>query len=110
MEVIDVEYIHSALILNALGKEVKEKDVKKILEAAGGKPEDVRIKALISALDGVDIKEAISKSAVAMAAPVPAAGAVPVATEEAAPKEEESEEEKEKKSEEAASGLANLFG
>jgi large subunit ribosomal protein L12 len=110
-EVMNMEYIYAALILNSLDKKVSEANVKKVLEAAGAKPDEAKIKALVSALDGVDIKEAIAKSA-AVAAPVQVAAAPAAGGEaaEEAQKEEESEEEEEKKAEEAASGLASLFG
>jgi large subunit ribosomal protein L12 len=109
VEVIEMEYIYSALILNSLGKEVNEANVKKVLEGAGAKPDDAKVKALVSALEGVDIKEAISKAAVPMAAaPVAAAPGAAAPGHEA--KEEEKPEEQEKKAEEAASGLASLFG
>jgi large subunit ribosomal protein L12 len=101
-----VEYIYSALILNSLEKEVTEANVKKVIEAAGVKADDAKVKALVSALEGVNIKEAISKAAFA-AAPVAAAPAAVAGKEE---KHEESPKEQEKKAEEAASGLASLFG
>ncbi len=97
------------MLLHSAGKEVNEENVKKVIEAAGAKAEDAKIKAMIAALDGVDIEEVISKAAM----PVATAPAAPVEGGEA-PKEEEKEEEdeedEEKKAEEAAGGLANLFG
>jgi len=77
------------------------------MTASGAKADESRIKALVAALDGVNIEEAIAKAAVA---PQAAAAAAPAA--EAAPKEEKKEkpEEKAKTDEEAASGLGALFG
>ncbi|HJJ30984.1 MAG TPA: 50S ribosomal protein P1, partial [Methanocorpusculum sp.] len=75
---------------------------------AGIAVDDSRVKALIAALEGVDIEEAISKAAaapVAAAAPA-AAGAAPAAA-EAAPAAEEKKEEEE---ENAMAGLGALFG
>ena len=82
-----------------------EATVKKVLEAAGAKPDEARIKALVAALQGVNIDEAVKKAAAA-----PVAVAQPVAS--AAPeKKEEKKKEEEKKSEEAAAaGLSALFG
>ncbi len=98
-----MEYVYAALLLNSAGKEINEEGIKKVLTAAGAKPDEARVKALVAALDGVDIKEAISK-----AAPV-------ASTPAAAPQEEKKEEAKEEKEEkvseqEAVSGLGALFG
>ena len=99
-----MQYIYTALLLNAEGKEINEANVKKVLEAAGAKPDDARVKALVASLDGVNIEEAISKAAVAPAA-APAAAAAP-----AEEKKEEEPEEAGKTEEEAAAGLGALFG
>ncbi|UUX93419.1 50S ribosomal protein P1 [Methanoplanus endosymbiosus] len=96
-----MEYIYAALILHNAGKDVSEEAVTSVLGAAGIAVDDSRVKALIAALDGVDIEEAIAKSAVAAVAAAPAAAAAPA---EAAPAEEEEEEEEE----DAAGGMAGL--
>jgi large subunit ribosomal protein L12 len=100
-----MEYIYAAMLLHTTGEEINEGNVKKILDAAGAEADDARIKALIAALEDVDIEEAMEKTAVAAAAPVAAA---PVA--EAAAEEEEEEEDEEEQEEEAAAGLGALFG
>jgi large subunit ribosomal protein L12 len=97
-----MEYIYSALLLHAAGKEINEANVKKIVESAGVTAEDAKIKALTAALEGVDIADAISKSA-SMAVAAPAAS-----TEKKAEKKEEQVEEV--STEEAAQGLGALFG
>lgn len=103
-----MEYIYAALILHNAGKEINEEAVSAILTAAGIAVDDSRVKALVAALDGVDITEAIEKSAVAAVAAAPAAAA-PAA--EAAPVEEEAAEEEEKADEEGGmAGLGALFG
>ena len=101
-----MEYIYAAMILHSAEKDINEENVKSIIEAAGIEADDARIKALIAALEDVDIEEAMETSAMA-AAPVAAA---PVA--EAAAEEEEEEEEQEEApaEEEAAAGLGALFG
>lgn len=101
-----MEYIYAAMILHSAEKDINEENVKSIIEAAGIEADDARIKALIAALEDVDIEEAMETSAMA-AAPVAAA---PVA--EAAAEEEEGEEEEEEEAaeEEAAAGLGALFG
>ncbi|MDO5830089.1 MAG: 50S ribosomal protein P1 [Methanobrevibacter smithii] len=90
-----MEYIYAAMILHSADKDINEENVKSIIEAAGIEADDARIKALIAALEDVDIDEAMETTAMAAA---PAA---------AAPEEEEEEEEAE---EAAAAGLGALFG
>ena len=63
-----MEYIYAAMLLHTAGQEVNEESVKKVLEAAGSDADDARVKALIAALEDVDIEEAIEKTAVAAAA------------------------------------------
>ena len=101
-----MEYIYAAMILHSAEKDINEENVKSIIEAAGIEADDARIKALIAALEDVDIEEAIETAAVASAAP---AAAAPAAA-EAAEEEEEEEEEEEASEEEAAAGLGALFG
>ncbi len=100
-----MEYVYAALVLHKAGKEITESSLKKVLEAAGVSVDDGRVKALVAALDGVDIEDAIKNAAPVAAAPA-AAGAAPAAE---APKKEEPKKE-EKKPEEAAAGLGALFG
>jgi large subunit ribosomal protein L12 len=101
-----MEYIYAAMLLHTTGQEINEGNVTKVLEAAGAEVDDARVKALIAALEDVDIEEAMEKTAVATAAP--AAAAAPAAEEK--PEEEEEEEDEEEKEEEAAAGLGALFG
>lgn len=103
-----MEYVYAAMLIHSAGKEITEENVSGVLDAAGVEVDDSRVKALIAALDGVDIEEAVAQAAVA-----PAAGAAaPAAAEEAeaAEEEEEEEEEDEASEEEAAEGLGALFG
>ncbi len=104
-----MEYIYAAMLLHEAGQKVDEKGVGKILDAAGVKKDDARVKALVAAMDGVDIEEAISKAAVAApaAAAAPAAGAPAEAEKK---EEKKDEEQEEKKDEAAAAGLGALFG
>lgn len=104
-----MEYIYAAMILHSADKDINEENVKSIIEAAGIEADDARIKALIAALEDVDIDEAMATTAMA-AAPAAATGAAPAATEEAAAEVEEEEEEEEASEEEAAAGLGALFG
>jgi large subunit ribosomal protein L12 len=63
-----MEYIYAALLLHNAGKDVTDENVAAVLEAAGVAVEDVRVKALVAALEDVNIEEAISQAAVAPAA------------------------------------------
>ena len=103
-----MEYIYSAMLLHKAGKKIEEGNVKKVLEAAGVQADDSRVKALVAALDGVNIDEAIKKAAVAMAAPA----AIAPSRDAGKPAEDTAKKaEEEKKSEEAAAaGLGALFG
>jgi large subunit ribosomal protein L12 len=104
-----MEYIYTALLLHKLKQPVNEDNVKKVMTAAGGSPDDVRVKALVSALSEVNIDDALKSAAatpVAMAAAPAAAGAAPAQA--AKPAEEAKEEEK--KEEQALEGLSSLFG
>lgn len=56
-----MEYIYAAMLLHTAGQEVNEESVKKVLEAAGSEADDARVKALIAALEDVDIEEAMEK-------------------------------------------------
>ncbi|HET6398449.1 MAG TPA: 50S ribosomal protein P1 [Candidatus Thermoplasmatota archaeon] len=103
-----MEYVYSALLLHSAKKEINEANVTAVLKGAGLDVDTGRVKALVAALDGADIGEAI-KNASAMpvaAAAAPAAGGAAAA----APKEEEKPEEKGVSEEEAAAGLGALFG
>jgi len=99
-----MEYIYAAMLLHSAKQHVNEANVKKVLEAAGVKPEEGRVKALVAALDGVDIDAAIKEAAIPMmAAPVAVATSAPAGHAPAKKEEKKSEEE-------AAVGLAGLFG
>ena len=100
-----MNYIYSALLLHSAKKEINEENVKKIVGAVE-QPDEAKVKALVAALDGVNIEDVISKAAMPVAAAAPAAGAVAAEKKDDKP----SEEEQEKKAEEAAAGLSSLFG
>ena len=103
----NMEYIYAAMILHSAEKDINEENVKSIIEAAGIEADDARIKALIAALEDVDIDEAMETTAMAAAAPAAAPAA---AAAEEVEEEEEEEEEEEASEEEAAAGLGALFG
>ncbi|MCD6483248.1 MAG: 50S ribosomal protein P1 [Candidatus Aenigmarchaeota archaeon] len=104
-----MEYIYAALLLNAVGKDVNEDNVKKVLEAAGIQVDEAKVKALVSALEGVDINEVIEKASQQAFVAAPAAAA-PAEGAEAKAEEKKEEEEEKKTEEEATAGLSALFG
>ncbi|HDS45992.1 MAG TPA: 50S ribosomal protein P1 [Methanomicrobia archaeon] len=111
-----MEYIYAALLLHNADKEITEEGVTAVMAAAGLTPDQGRVKALISALSGVDIEEAMAQAQPAYApvavaaAPAPAAAAAPAAAKEEKKTEEETEEEKEEAEEAGMEGLSALFG
>jgi large subunit ribosomal protein L12 len=102
-----MEYIYAALLLHNAGKAITEEAITAVLQAAGIEVNEARAKALVAALDGVDIEEAIAKAAFAAPAAAPAAAA-PAAAE--APAEEPEEEEEDTSEEDGMAGLGALFG
>jgi large subunit ribosomal protein L12 len=106
-----MEYIYAALMLNSAGKEITEEGIASILGAAGIDVDTSRAKALVAALENVDIESAISQAAVAPVAVAAAAPAAAAADAEAAPEVEEAAEEEKKEEEESGmAGLGALFG
>jgi large subunit ribosomal protein L12 len=116
-----MEYVYAALILNEAGEEINEDNVTGVLEAAGVDVEQSRVKALVAALEDVDIEEAIETAAAAPAAGAAAGGAGGAEEAEAAEEAEEAAEEAEEAAEEAeedededeeasGEGLGELFG
>lgn len=98
-----MEYVYAALLLHSAGEKITEDSVKKVLTAAGAKPEEPRIKALVAALSEIKIEDALKAAQTMQAAPAPVAAAAPTEG-----KKEDKKEEK--KSEEALAGLGALFG
>ena len=104
-----MEYIYAALLLNKLKQEVNEANVKNVVKATGVEPDEIRVKALVSALGEIDIEEALKSAPVAVAAP--AAQADPASEAKGGKKDKDKNEGEEKKGEEEAlAGLSALFG
>jgi len=99
-----MELVYAALLLHKSGKEINLENIKKVMDAVGSQVDESKIKALVAALDGVDIDQAI-KEAVAV-------GAAPAASGESAPEEKKEDKKEEEKKDEAesAAGLGALFG
>ena len=105
-----MEYIYAAMLLHKAGQKVDEASVTKVLEAANAKVDSTRVKALVAALEGVDIDKAVEKAAVPVAAAAPAAAPQEGAGEKKEKKEEKSAAEEKKEEQAAAAGLGSLFG
>jgi large subunit ribosomal protein L12 len=112
-----MEYVYAALILNESGEELNEENITGVLEAAGVDVEESRVKALVAALEDVDIEEAVAEAAAAPAAPAAGAAGGAEEAEEAEAEaeeeeaaEEEAEAEEEEDEEATGEGLGDLFG
>ena len=117
-----MEYVYAALILNESGDEINEDNLTGVLEAAGVDVEESRVKALVAALEDVDINEAVEE---ATAVPATTGGSAAPASggddESADDGDDEEDEEEEAADEEeagdddeddgdAGEGLGELFG
>lgn len=108
-EVTEMEYVYAALLMHSAGKEITEDGITAVLNSVGMDVDDAKAKALVSALDGVDIEKAISESTIMAAAPAQPA---PVEAKEVKKEEkaEEKAEEEEESEESGMEGLSALFG
>ncbi|MFB6212948.1 MAG: 50S ribosomal protein P1 [Candidatus Nanohaloarchaea archaeon] len=104
-----MELVYAALTLHEAGKEVNEDNLEAIVEAADLDVDSSEIKALVAALEDVDIEEAMETAVATGGAPAGGAAAESEAEEEEEEAEEEEEEEDEASEEEAAEGLGELF-
>jgi large subunit ribosomal protein L12 len=106
-----MEYVYAAMLLHKAGKPVNEENLNTVLNAAGVNPDAARVKALVAALEGVNIEEAIKTAPAFAAAAAPAAQAPQAPAKEAKPEEKKEKKGEEKQKEEAAlEGLGALFG
>ena len=116
-----MEYVYAALILNESGAEINEEHLTNVLDAAGVDVEQSRVKALVAALEDVDIDEAVNEAAAVPAGGAAAGGAAAggaAEAEEQAETEDEEDIEEEAETEDdddeedgdAGEGLGELFG
>lgn len=103
-----MELIYAALTLHESDKEVNEENLEAIVDAVDLDVDSSEIKALVAALEDVDIEEAMETAVATGAAPAPSgdSGADEEADEE---DDEEEEEEDDASEEEAAEGLGSMF-
>ena len=102
-----MEYLHAALVLHSSGKKITEKGIQAVIKAAGGSPDDAKIKALVATLSSINIDEAIKGASLMSAAPVAASGTEPSKDVQKGAQEEKVEEEEEEGDD---LGLSSLFG
>jgi len=93
-----MELMYASLLLHATKQPISEENLKKILTAVGVQTDETKVKAVVAALEGINIEEVINKAA------------IPTATVVEKKEEEKKEEDAEKKAEQAAAGLSALFG
>ncbi|ELZ54684.1 MULTISPECIES: 50S ribosomal protein P1 [Halorubrum] len=114
-----MEYVYAALILNETGAEINEDNVTGVLEAAGVDVEESRVKALVAALEDVDIEEAIETAAAAPAAGAAAGGSADADAsaddgdddeDDEADAAEEAADEDDEEDGDGGEGLGELFG
>lgn len=116
-----MEYVYAALILHESGEELNEDNITAVLESAGVDVEQSRVKALVAALEDVDIEEALETAAAVPAAggAAPAGGSDDGADEaddgadeadEADADEADADEGDDEDEEADGEGLGNLFG
>ncbi|GAB3037954.1 50S ribosomal protein P1 [Natronobiforma cellulositropha] len=110
-----MEYVYAALILNETDEEINEENITGVLEAAGVDVEESRVKALVAALEDVDIDEAVAEAA-AVPAAAGAAGAGAAADDDGEEVEETSDvpdttdDDDDDDDEASGEGLGQLFG
>ncbi|PSH00230.1 MAG: 50S ribosomal protein P1 [Nanohaloarchaea archaeon SW_4_43_9] len=105
-----MELVYAALTLHEAGKEVDEENLQSIVEAADLDVEDSEVKALVAALEDVDIEEAMETAVTGGGAPASSSGSSEDSGEEAEEEEAEEEgDEDEADEDEAAEGLGDLF-
>ncbi|MFW6025396.1 MAG: 50S ribosomal protein P1 [Candidatus Woesearchaeota archaeon] len=105
-----MNYVYAALLLHKSGKEITEESVTKVLKAAGIDPEEAKVKALVAALEDVDIDETIEKASFAPAQAVAASPSESSEDSDDEKEEDDDEDDDEKSEEEVSDGLSNLFG
>jgi large subunit ribosomal protein L12 len=90
-----MEYVYAALILNESGEEINEENTTAVLESAGVDVEESRVKALVAALEDVDIDEAVAEAAAVPAGGAAAGGAAAEGGADEAEADDEGDEEEE---------------
>ncbi len=93
-----MEEVYASLVLHASGKPVTVENLTKVLQSVGITPDEGKLKALVAALEGVNIDQLLEQASVVS----PAA--------KVEEKKEEKKEDEGKAAETASAGLSALFG
>lgn len=105
-----MELVYAALTLHEAGKEVNEENLEAIVDAADLDVDDSEIKALVAALEDVDMEEAMETAVAAGGAPAPSGGSEDSGeSDDEEADEEEGDDKDEADEDEAAEGLGDLF-
>ncbi|MEM2021883.1 MAG: 50S ribosomal protein P1 [Zestosphaera sp.] len=109
-----MEYVYASLLLHTAGKEISEESIRRVLDAAGVKVDEVRVKMLVAALKEINIDEVLKQAMTPAVMATPIAASTPATpAQQPVPAKEEAKEEEEKKEvseEEIAEGISSLFG
>ncbi len=114
-----MEYVYAALILNETDAEINEQNLTGVLEAADVDVEESRVKALVAALEDVDIDEAVEEATAVAAGGAGGAAAADAESADTDDTEEAEEPEGEETADDddddedddaAGEGLGELFG
>ncbi|MFA9415590.1 50S ribosomal protein P1 [Natrinema sp. HArc-T2] len=113
-----MEYVYAALILNESDEEINEDNLTNVLDAAGVDVEESRVKALVAALEDVDIDEAVEEAAAVPAGGAAAGGAAAAEggddddddAEETSDVPDTTDEDEEEEEDASGEGLGELFG
>ena len=97
-----MEYVYASMLIHKLGGKIDEGNIQKVVQAAGGNPDQGKVRALVSALQDIDIDKVIKEASLPVAVAAPSTGGAEAKKEEK-PKEEE-------KKVDASVGLGALFG
>ena len=108
-------YVYAALILHETDEEISEENLTDVLEAAGVDVEESRVKALVAALEDVDVEEAIETAAAVPASGGGGGGGAEAEEEEAEEADDEADEEEADEGDDedegdGGEGLGELFG
>ena len=94
-----MEYVYAALLLHKLGHKVTEENLRRVLESAGAKVDEAKVKSLVASLESVDIESAIKEAAMD-----------PAMTQGKEEKKEDKKKEEKLDESAASAGLGALFG
>lgn len=105
-----MEYVYAAAILHELDQEINEHNVKAVLEAAGADVSESRVKALIAALEGVDLDQIVGATEPALPEDGAEAATAGEMDGETAEGDADLPEPTDEETDDSGGSLGNLFG